>query len=147
MGFVVDRCSWTLRPWNRSLAGVDSSRKRRRGHWATLPSSAELPATALRQQLRGQDQERRLRRFRGIAPRWRASRLKMAIKWSGGVHAWHHGPTWARGNLTRMSWPERDNIAVVCTTIESVCLSCSSIVNTAVFVCWKCIDDDEKHVY
>ena len=59
--FVVDRCSWTLRPWNRSLAGAASSRERHRGHVADFAIGRRIDVYREQQQLRGHGQERRLR--------------------------------------------------------------------------------------
>ena len=144
---MVDRCSWTLRPWNRSLADVASSKERRRGHVADLAIERRIGVYREQQQLRGHDQERGLWGFRGI---WAAmahmQRKPINIR-AVGHHMWHHAQ---RGLaefaiVCRVQYP--GDFVVVCTTIENAHLSCSSIVRTTVSVRQKCIDEDEKHVY
>ena len=145
--FVGGRCSWTLRARTASLAGVASSKEQHHKHWPTLPPREELRPPRCDNSFASRIRSDACGAFLAFGSRWRAHDGRWLINGATGHHASHHGPTWARGNRNRMSSHSRDDIVVVCTTIESVRLSCSSIVNTIVFVHRKCIDDGKTHVY
>ena len=99
-----------------------------------MPSSEELASVVSDNSFAGEDQERRLRGFRGIwAVMAHTQRNTINIR-AVGAPSVASRTTWARGICNRLSWQYPSDFVVVCTTIENVHLSCTSIVHTTMSV-------------
>ena len=94
-----------------------------------MPSSEELASVVSDNSFAGEDQERHLRGFCGIwAVMAHTQRKPINIR-AAGAPSVASRTTWAHGICNRLSWQYPSDFVVVCTTIENVHLSCSSIVH------------------